>query len=280
MTIRKTSLVLLALLVCFCPALAADDGAAELPWEKGSVNLGAYMADLNSSFRLGLDNVGLGLILDTEKFLGMKTNDYAFRVGGAYRMGESMRHKFEFVWFSFDRRSEKEITEDIELPPELGGDTLYVGTTITSTFKFDIIKAKYKYSIVLDNRVDMNVGLGFYVMPVTIGLGKKGEELKSQDITAPLPVFGLGVDVILTPSWLLKQNLDIFFLKIGSFRGSILNAQMALEYSSWKHWGVGAGVDGLQLKVEADGDDYPLMDFVGSLQFSYFGAQLYVKFLY
>ena len=280
MTSKRIGIALILLVLLVCPLCAAADGAGDMTWERGYVNLGGYMADLNSSFRLGLDNVGLGLIIDTERFLGMKTNDYVFRLGAGYRFGESGRHKVELGWFSFDRRSEKRISEDIELPPEMGGDTLFVGTTISSSFRFDIVKAKYKYSVVLDDRIDMNLGAGFYVMPVRIGLGKKGEEEKAQDITAPLPVFGLGTDVVVTRHWLLRQSLDLFFLKVGSFRGSVLNAQAALEYSNWQHWGVGAGVDGLLIRVEANGGDYPLMDWVGALSFSYFGAQLYVKFLY
>jgi hypothetical protein len=91
---------------------------------------------------------------------------------------------------------------------------------------------------------------------------------------------GLGADVVLTRQWILRQNLDVFYLKIGKFKGSVLNAQASLEYSNWKHWGVGAGIDGLVLRIEADGEDYPTIDFVGQIEFSYFGAQLYLKFKY
>lgn len=280
MTMLRIGIVLLMLLLPASPLLAADGSPENLPWETGYVNLGAYLADMSSSFRLGLDNVGVGVIIDTEKFLGMKSSDSAFRIEGGYRLGGSRRHKFDFGWFSFDRRSEKTLTEDVVLPEDMGGDTLTVGTTISSIFKFDIIKAKYKYAIVLDNRLDMSAGVGFYIMPVTIGLGRKGEERKDQDITAPLPVVGLGADLIISRHWLLRQNLDLFYLKIGGFKGSIINTQIALEYSNWTRWAVGAGVDGLLLRIEADGDDYPLMDFVGNINFSYFGAQLYVKFQY
>jgi hypothetical protein len=271
---------LVALLLTVCPLIAAEESPEDLPWEKGYVNLGAYLADMSSSFRLGLDNVGLGVIIDTEKFLGMKSSDYAFRVDAGYRMGSSRRHKLDFGWFSFDRLSERTLEEEVVLPEDMGGDTLTVGTTISSIFNFEIIKAKYKYAFVLDERIDMNFGLGFYIMPIKIGLGEKGEELKDQDITAPLPVFGLGADLIISPHWMLRQNLDLFYLSIGSFKGSIINTQLAVEYSNWKHWGVGAGLDGLFLKIEAEGGDYPLVDFIGSISFSYFGAQLYVKFLY
>lgn len=257
-----------------------QDDTQDLPWERGYVDLGAYFADMNTSFRLGASNVGIGVSIDAEEFLGLTTNDSAFRIDAGYRLSKSKRHMLDLGWFSFDRESEKKLGEDVVLPPEMGGDTLYVGTVISSFFKFDIIKLKYKYALILDDRVDMSLGVGFYIMPVRIGLGRKGDELKDEDVTAPLPVFGLGADVILTKHWLLRQNLDLFFLKIGDFKGSIINAQAAVEYSNWKHWGVGAGVDGLQLRIQAEGKDYLNIDFVGNIKFSYFGAQLYVKFLY
>ncbi len=262
------------------PSCAVGAEGDDLPWETGYMNLGAYIADMNSTFRLGLNNVGLGVIIDAEKFLGMKSSDSVFRLEAAYRFGESRRHKVDFGWFSFNRRSEKEISEDVILPPEMGGDTLSVGTTIGSIFDFNIIKAKYKYAVALDSRIDMSLGAGLYIMPVKIGMGRKGEERKDKNITAPLPVLGLGVDVVVSRHWLLRQNMDLFFLRVGSFKGSMLNAQAAIEYSNWRHWGVGAGVDGLVLRIESGGHDYPLVDFIGSIEFSYYGAQLYVKLMY
>ncbi len=259
---------------------AAEEGNPGLPWETGYASLGWYFADMSSSFRLGVSNIGVGVSIDAEEFLGLTTNDSAFRIGAGYRLGGSKRHKVDAGWFSFDRGSEKRLTEDIVLPPEMGGDTLYVGTVINSFIRFDIVKLKYKYALVLNDHIDMNLGAGFYLMPMRIGLGRKGEERREQDITAPLPVFGLGADVILTRHWLLTQSLDVFYLKVSDFKGSIVNAQAALEYSNWKSWGIGAGIDGLMLKVEADGEDYPGIDFVGNIKFSYFGAQLYAKFKY
>jgi len=40
---------------------------------------------------------------------------------------------------------------------------------------------------------------------------------------------------------------------------------------------IGLGVDGLRVNVEANGSDYPGVDFKGTVEFDYFGAQLYVK---
>jgi len=99
------SLVLLAF-----TAHAAGEGGAGMPWPKGYVNLGAYFADMNSSFRLGSSNIGIGVSISAEEFLGLTTNGTAFRIAAGYRLGESRRHGFDLGWFSFDRSAEKTLT--------------------------------------------------------------------------------------------------------------------------------------------------------------------------
>jgi hypothetical protein len=45
----------------------------------------------------------------------------------------------------------------------------------------------------------------------------------------------------------------------------------------WKHVGFGLGLDAMRVEIEANGSDYPGVDFKGSVEFNYLGAQLYVK---
>jgi hypothetical protein len=278
---KKSLVISIAVVIVFLlssPVLAADKSTSDMPWEKGYVNLGAYFASLNTGFRLGLGNIGLGITLDAEDFLGLDTTDAAFRVDAGYRLGKSMRHKLDFSWFQFHRQAEKVLTEDVELPPELGGETLPTGMTASSLFDFDIYKIKYEYSFILDDRVDLNAGLGVFIMPMEFGLGEKGRELKSESITAPLPVFGIGFDIAMTPKWFLRQGIDLLFLELSNFKGSILNPQIALEYWAWEHVGFGVGLDGMMVNIEAKDDNaYPGIDFVGNAEFSYFGAQAYIK---
>jgi hypothetical protein len=278
---KKTFVIMTAvamLLLVSSSVPAADKDTSDMPWARGYLNLGAYFATLDTGFRLGIGNIGLGITLDAEDFLGLDTTNTAFRVDGGYRLGKSKKHKLEASWFQFHRTAEKVLTEDVELPPELGGETLPTGITVNSIFDFDIYKLKYEYSFMLDDRVDLNAGLGVFIMPMEFGLGQKGRELKSESITAPLPVLGLGFDIALTQKWFLRQGIDLLYLEFDNFKGSILNPQFALEYWAWKHLGFGVGVDGMMVNVETKDDDaYPGIDFVGEVEFSYYGAQAYVK---
>jgi hypothetical protein len=264
-----------------CPALAAEEKKSDMPWEKAYLSLGVYLATLDSEFRLGADNIGVGVGIDVEDFLGLDTTNSAFRIDAGYRFGSSQRHKMEFNWFRFHREAEKTLTEDVTLPEELGGETILAGVTVSSIFNFDILALRYKYSLFFDERADLNVGVGLFVVPMEFGLGEKGKEKRSESVTAPLPVFSLGFDFAFTPKWVLKQNLSIFYLEFENFKGSILNTQFAIEYYAWKNVALGTGIDGMRVNVEAKDDkDYPGVNFVGSVGFAYFGAQLYVKFYY
>ncbi len=265
------------------PVLAADKGPADLPWEKMYLNLGAYVASMDSGFRIGSGDLGLGVDLDLEDLLGLKTSDTAFRIEYGWRFTNNKRHKLQLGWFRFDRSGSKTLSQDVEIPDGEGGTTTLSGT-LDSLFNFDIIQVKYEYSFFFDERLDLNLGIGLFVMPIEFGLsgiidGNPAVTLR-EDITAPLPVVGVGFEFAITPNWFIRQQLDLFYLEIGDFEGGIAHNSLALEWLPWKHVGFGLGVDNMRVAVKASGSDYPGVDFVGNVKFAYFGAQLYVKVFY
>ncbi len=259
---------------------AADKEKSDLPWEKAYLDLGWFFATTDSAFRLGGNNVGLGISLDVEDFLGLDSSNSAFRIEGGWRFTKNKRHKLELGWFAFHREASGTIDTPIDIPPELGGGIIPTGD-VKSYFNYDIIKLMYKYSFVLDDRLDFNMGLGLFVMPIEFGVQAVVDgvvtESMEEDITAPLPVVGMGFDFAITPKWFVRQQLEFFFLDTGDFSGSITSTSVALEYLPWKHVGFGLGVDAMRVEVEAKGSDYPGVDFKGNVEFDYLGAQLYVK---
>lgn len=274
---------------CVCamlsgPVLAADSDPADLPWKKAYLNLGYYAASLDSGFRIASGTIGVGVDLDVEDLLGLDTTDQAFRIDGGWRFTKNKRHKLQLGWFGFRRSGTKTLSEAVEIPDEEGGTTTLGPGQFDTTFDFDIIQVKYEYSFLLDERVDFNIGLGLFVMPIEFGFtgvieGAPSSSLQ-ENITAPLPVIGLGFDIALTPKWFFRQQFDIFYLEIGDFKGGIAYNSLALEWLPWKYVGFGASVDHMKVGVEAKGNDYPGVDFVGNVEFDYFGGQLYVKFFF
>ncbi len=285
-------LVIIMLAVAFSlPAAAVGSEQQKepypYPWEKGYLAFGGYIASLNSGVTLG-GSQGLGVSVDVESLLGLDTTDSSFRITGGYRLGKNRRHKLELSWFRFNREGENTITEAIPIPPEIGGEPgEEIGPgVISSFFNFDIYKFKYEYSFVLDERADLNIGIGLFVMPIEFGISytvtglTQGETEES--ITAPLPVFGIGFDFAIIPKWFLRQQLEFFYLEYDNFTGAIKSLRVALEYYPWQHVGFGLAFDGLDVDVEATKEsDYPgLGDFVGTIGFETIGAELYLKILF
>ena len=274
-------LIVMVCVIISAPALAEEgEDPTDYPWKRGYFNIGTYIATMDSAFKIGETNLGIGLTLDVEDFLQLDTSDTSFRIDAGYRFGKTRRHKVEFSWFKFHREGSRYISDQVELPPEVGGGTIGPGD-ITSLFNFDIYKLKYEYSFVFDNRADLNLGIGLYVMPIEFGLSAvingvfQGDV--REDITAPLPVVGVGFDFAITPKWIIRQQVDFFYLEYDDFSGGIQSFNLALEWLTWKYVGFGLGVDAMRVKVEANGSDYPGVDFKGDVEFSYVGAQLYLK---
>jgi hypothetical protein len=269
--------LVLALILVLAPvARAAKDpvNPEDTPWDKLYLQLGVFLADLDSSFRIGEENIGVGISLDVEKFLGLESSKSAFRFDAGWRFTQNFRHRLALNWFAFRRDGENTLTEDIELP----NDTIVEGTTIQSIFDFDIIKVKYAYSLLLDERVDFNVGGGLYIMPIRFGLGEKGKDFTQEDITAPLPVVTLGFNFALTKKWFLRQDIDFLYLNIMDVKGGILDLNAAVERRITRNLALGLGFETMQISVEATADsDYPNLDFDGEFGFGYTGVQLYLK---
>ncbi len=261
-----------SLLLFIQPAMAEDT-----PWEKFSLDLGYFIANTDTNVRLGS---GLGVSVDMEDLLGLDTANSAFRVNASWRFTDNRRHRLDFQWFSFRRDGSRTIGEDIHYKDKDGNDqVIEAGTYVESFFDFDIYEVAYSYSFFQDDRIDLAGSLGLYVMPIDFGMNATGlfNVGGSESLTAPLPTLGVRADFAITPKWIFRSGLQVFYLEIGEFQGSILEANVAIEYLPWKHFGFGLGLDSLNIKVEADGEDYPGIDFKGEVNFHYTGFLLYAK---
>jgi len=275
MLIKRSYLYLFvaaSLLLFIQPAMAADTS-----WKKFSLDIGYFIAQTDTNVRLGS---GLGVSVDMEDLLGLDSTDSAGRVRAAWRFTDNRRHRLDFQWFGFRRDGSNTIGEDIHYKDKDGNDqVIEAGTYLESFFDFDIYQLAYSYSFFQDDRIDLAGSLGLYVMPIDFGFTATGlvNVGGSESFTAPLPVLGVRADFEITPKWYFRSGLQVFYLEIGEFQGSILQTNVAIEYLPWKHFGFGLGFDSLNVKVEADGDDYPGIDFKGEVNFHYTGLQLYAK---
>jgi hypothetical protein len=251
----------------------AKKKAENLPWEKASIDLGSFVSSASSNVRLSANGLGIGI--DLEEALGLDATQTVLRLGGTWRFSDNRRHRADLSWFALRRDGSTQLAQDIIID----GVTYPTGTQVNTGFDLDVYKATYSYSFLQDDRMDIGAGIGLYIMPLRFEFSASGliNGQVSEAVTAPLPVFGLRADFALTPKWLLKSTIDLFYLEYEQFKGGVYSTSVAVEYKAFKRVGFGLGIENFNLAVEAEGQDYPEVDFMGKIEVSYFGAQLYGK---
>ena len=269
--LMRLALAIMLVLLCVTPALAKGK-ADQYPWAKYSLNAGGFLTAVDTKVSLGTSGVGVGI--DLEEVTGMQSSNTGYRLGARGRFGDSMKHSVEVSYFYFNRDSSRTLLIDSGLGT--------AGDAIQSKFNIQMYKLNYNYSLLMDDRVNFSVGLGLYVMPISYTLENvtTATRLETADITAPLPTLNMGFEFALTPKLILRQGVELFYLEYGGFTGSLVDVNIGADYRISKHFGLGLGVDAFDLKLEANGKDYPEIDFNGDIKFSYVGLMLYGKYFF
>jgi len=271
------SLAIIFFILCLAlPALAKETNQAEKPWKRFNLKLGGSANTTDSSVRLGAK--GVGLEVNVEDALNLDTSTTSFFIEGYWRFMKRRRHRLDFSWLSFSRSGEAILGRDITI----GDLPMLKGTQVNTNLDFDMYRVGYSYSFFQDDRIDLGVGVGLYILPVSFDITASGlvNGAESESITAPLPVINLRADFAITPRWLLLTRFDLFYFEISNFRGGITDTSIAVEYNPFKNVGFGLKVNSFKMRVEAEGDDYPNLDFLGSFEYQNLGAMLYLNFFF
>ncbi len=257
---------------------AKNKDIENLPWDRFSLNVGVFVASLDSDIQLGTK--GVGVSVDLEETLGLDTTMFIFRVDGSWRFTRNLRHRLDFSWYDLSRDTTRTLPKKIEI-----GNTEFEGE-VKSSLDIQVFKGAYSYSFFQDDRFDLSASLGLYVMPIKFEIKSTGRtilpgpltfERESESITAPLPVLGIYLDFAFTPKVFLSTTFELFYLKFDQYKGSLANASMALEYNAFKHIGFGIALESFIVSIEADGEDYPGIDLKGNIDFNFKGVLLYTK---
>ncbi len=247
---KKTACICLFALMIILYSLSVNADEKESngkPWERFSFNLGGFITAINSDVSLGAE--GFGISVNVEEALDLDSSVSVFRVDGLWRFSRNLRHRLDLGWFDISRDSSTTLLQDITI-----GDTTFpLGTEVTSSFDLQVFKGAYSYSFFQDDRMDMGVSFGLFVMPIDFKIDASGafEGHERESITAPLPVLGLRSDFAITPKLFLKYNIDFFYLEIDQFEGAITDSKLALEYNMFKYLGFGIGLERFNIYIKA-----------------------------
>lgn len=276
------AVVLILMQFLILPLFAQEKEIEELvetPWHNVELNLGIYLTDVSTQARVGSNTVGLGVGIDFEKALGMETSSFVFHANGLFRYRKKKKSFIKLGYFSVNRKSTKTLEAEIELFDK----TFSQGTVISSKTDVGIITLSYGHSFFKTPNFDVGFTAGFFVMPISIEFDatttSSSTAVSSNEASfiAPLPVFGLYTNFAFTPKLIMRQSINMFYIKFDNFKGSLTELNMSLEYNAWEHVGFGFGLNSFSLNFEAITKTDPPFDFQGQFGYKLSGVVMYVK---
>ncbi len=256
-------------------SLAHHSDSIPPSWNRFSLNFGGFFASYNSGVTFASQQLGLGFRIDIEDALGLETTQFALRGQANYRIGKTLKHLVSIGYFSIKRTAVKRIEKEIDFD----GVTYPVGTKLSSSFTSSILRAKYDYAFFQDNRVSLGASFGFFVMPVTLKAKAPNSQEALTKFTAPLPLVGLRSGFKITKKFFLKQSIELLYVAFANIEGRLVDFNFSLEHKTFKHIGVGAGVNSmfLDFSIKNQGS---VIGLFGNIEMSYTGLLLYGKYYF
>lgn len=256
--------------------ITAEKDSLQYRWEKFSISLGGFLTSNTSDISLSGQQLGLGVSVNLEDALGLSTSSTVIRGEAAFNFGSKGRSSLILGYFGLIRGASKTLETELEI-----GDSVFpIGTEASSRFDMHIIRTLYNYSVYKDERFRLDLSAGFYVLPVKFSISTGNIINESASFIAPLPVVGIRNSFFITPKIQLKQNVDVLYLKTGSFLGSITDLNVWVEYNPFAHWGIGLGYDAFRFNYSAYFSTKNKMEFEGKVQTGFTGLLFYGKYYF
>ncbi len=261
-------------LLAFClVAWSGSDALAQgerYETERGSLYLGVFVTDRATDTRLDSDS-GAGTDIDFEEDLGFDRSMSVARFGGSFYL--QPRQSIDFAIFDLSRDASRTIDETIEF----GDETFTINTLITSTMDLTITKVDYTFAPLSRSRGFLGFNAGLYVMATELALTASGQfgqaTRESEDLTAPLPVFGLRGEYEVTDRITLGGAAQFFKIDIDDTSGSLRDIYVGADYSFKESYAIGLAYNEVSMAITAEEDG----GFSGELDWGYDGWLIYFK---
>ena len=229
--------------------------------------VGAFITDRQSTTRLDSDN-GSGTEIDLEDDLGLESSTNVARLGGYVWLGK--RHRLDGAYFNLNRDSTFPIKETIDF----GDRTWVINTAINTESKLSIIKADYTYAVLVKDRGWLGLTGGLYIADTSLTLSQQTlGQRESEDVTAPLPVFGLRGDYAFNDRITLRGAAQWFGYDSTDFEGRLTDLYVGADYGFGKRMAVGLAYNKVSMNLGAIEDN----GFDSRLDWGYDGFMLYFK---
>lgn len=284
MKFRIVLLMCFALLTTAGTAAAADEGQFRVLSPRFSVYLGGFFAEVDSKISIDGTRLPDNPVLDLENVFDLE--DSKATLWGGARWHISRRNSLEFEFVDLNREGTRGFVTD---PIEVGDSIIQAGAAVDTTFDTTLGRLTYGFSIVKNERMDIQLKAGLHIADLSTSIGARGAvcvdgeippncsffasepRIESEEVTAPLPHFGGSFIYGITPSVAARLQIIGFAIELDSVDGSIVELDADVVWQPWNHFGFGLGLRYFSTDVEGKGSDLN-----GKFEFEYFGPALYV----
>lgn len=236
--------------------------------ERASILFGAFITDRDSSTRLDSD-AGDGTDLDLEDDLGLESSTSVARLGGYFWLGR--RHRIDGAFFDLSRSASLPIQETIDF----GDETFEIDTVVNTEADLSIIKADYTFAAIARERGFLGVTAGLYIAETTMSLSQATlGRAESEDLTAPLPLFGLRGDYAVGDRVTLRGAMQWFGYETDDIDGRLTDFYFGADYGFGERMAVGLAYNKVSMSLGAQEE----RGFEGRIDWGYDGLLLYFKY--
>jgi hypothetical protein len=278
----------LAVILCALSGVSGgetNESARSVLDNRFQLRLGEFFPNLDSSVRMDADFGRPGDGLDFERDLGLSDSKETFYGGVSWRF--SPRHILELEYFDFARGG---ITT-ADRAWDIGNTTVLATGQIASTIDMRITRLTYQYMLLKDSKKEMSIMLGTHIARFSTSLALSGDlfvngtpvfVLPEQAIVEvaktelPLPHLGFNMNYAFTPRLTGTAMLLGFALEIDDYDGSLVEANLALQYRIGQHFGIGGGLKAFFLDVTENRNN--IVDFKSD--FDFYGPAIFATFTF
>jgi hypothetical protein len=157
---------------------------------------------------------------------------------------------------------------------DFGDETFQINTVLSTESDLTIIKADYTFAALAKDRGWLGITAGLYIAETGFALSQPTlGRAESEDVTAPLPVFGLRGDYAITDRITLRGATQWFAYSTDKLDGRLMDTYVGADYGFGKRMAVGLAYNRVSMNIGAEGES----GFTGRLDWGYDGFLLYFK---
>ncbi|MFT5501949.1 MAG: hypothetical protein ACI88G_002090 [Woeseiaceae bacterium] len=202
-----------------------------------TISLNAMFPHLDTRVRLDATDESPGTVIIFEQNLGMSDTETLPALVLGWRFAK--KHTLGLNTLNLDRSGSTVTTSEISI----GDEVFTIDLPVSSFIDMTITGIEYSYSLILDERKELALGVGLSVQDISFGLTGNltaGIVEVGSDVTAPVPTFLIKGGYAFTDKWLGKMGVgflsfDLALESDDQLGGDVFSGYVAIQHNTFEH---------------------------------------------